>query len=220
MRTPVYLLLCATPIIWCQAAQSSKPNVLFLVSDDMRPQLGAYYGPDFPSPIHPKMITPNLDRLAGHSLLLKRAYVQQAVCSPSRTSLLTGRRPDTTRTHDLWHYFRHMAGNFTTLPQYFKEHGYTTVGLGKVFHPGHTSGNDDPISWSNKPYWHPSNAHWEKDMDTTWHIAPDEEVADHPLEDMQVVQIMPVFSQNGCTHAYTIGVISLILLNPNENSSA
>ncbi len=179
------LLLGTSLFIRCQAAPPSKPNVLFLVSDDMRPQLGAYYGPDFPSPIHPKMITPNLDRLAGRSLLLKKAYVQQALCSPSRTSLLTGRRPDTTRTFDLWHYFRDIAGNFTTLPQYFKQHGYTTVGLGKIFHPGHGSGNDDPVSWS-KPFWHPSRDYWQKDMQDTWHIAPDEEVAKHPLEDMQV----------------------------------
>ena len=56
-----------------------KKNVLFLVSDDMRPQINAYEGPDFPSPIHPKMHTPNLDALAARSLLLTRAYVQQAV---------------------------------------------------------------------------------------------------------------------------------------------
>ena len=50
----------------------------------------------------------------------------------SRTSTLTGRRPDTTRTYDLVHYWRHVAGNFTTIPQYFKQHGYTTAGMGKV----------------------------------------------------------------------------------------
>ena len=72
-------------------SSGKKLNVLFLVSDDMRPEIGAYAGGDFPSPIHPKMHTPNLDALAARSLLLKRAYVQQAVCSPSRTSLLTGR---------------------------------------------------------------------------------------------------------------------------------
>lgn len=160
-------------------------NVLFLVSDDMRPEIGAYLGPDFPSPVHPKIHTPNLDKLAKQSLLLKRAYVQQALCSPSRTSLLTGRRPDTTRTHDLYHYFRAVAGNFTTIPQYFKENGYTTLAMGKIFHPGHTSGNDDPISWT-VPNWQPDLSYWGKDMGVTWTMANDSEVAAHPLEDMQV----------------------------------
>ena len=99
-------------------------NVLMLISDDMRPDIRAY-GAEH-------MITPNLDRLASRSVVLRRAYVQQAVCSPSRTSMLTGRRPDTTRVHDLIHYWRKVAGNFTTLPEYFKQHGYKTAGIGKV----------------------------------------------------------------------------------------
>ena len=61
---------------------------------------------------------------------------QQALCSPSRTSFLTGRRPDTTRTFDLETYFRRVAGNYTTLPQHFKDHGYLTQSVGKIFHPG------------------------------------------------------------------------------------
>ena len=129
----------------------AKKNVLFLVADDMRPQLGAYYGPDFPSPIYPRMITPNLDKLASKSLLLKRAHVQLALCSPSRTSFLTGRRPDTTHVYDLQTYWRKSTGNFTTIPQYFKQNGYHTVGMGKIFQSGAASGRSDPISWS-EPY--------------------------------------------------------------------
>lgn len=115
-----------------------KKNVLFLVSDDMRPEISAFYGPDFPSPVHPKMHTPHLDALARRSLLLKRAYVQVALCSPSRTALLTGRRPDTSHIYTIGPYFRNTGGNFTTLPEYFKENGYLTIGMGKIFHP-HTS---------------------------------------------------------------------------------
>ena len=121
---------------------SAKMNVLFFVSDDMRPELNSYLGPDFPSPVHPKMHSPNLDMLASKSLVLKRAYVQQAVCSPSRTSLLTGRRPDTTHVYDLVKYFRKVGGNFTTIPQHFKDNGYMSVGMGKIFHvrsPVHAS---------------------------------------------------------------------------------
>ena len=69
---------------------AAKLNVLFLISDDLRPELGCYDGEDAPSPVHPKMHTPNLDKLARKSLLLRKAYVQQALCSPSRTSFLTG----------------------------------------------------------------------------------------------------------------------------------
>ena len=73
------------------SAVYAKKNVLFLVSDDMRPELGCYLGPDFPTPKHPKIHSPNLDKLASKSFLLKKAYVQQAVCAPSRASLLTGK---------------------------------------------------------------------------------------------------------------------------------
>ena len=64
---------------------------------------------------------------------------QQALCGPSRTSFLTGRRPESTRVFDLNTYWRDVAGNFTTLPQYFKRHGYFTQGVGKIFHPGDLS---------------------------------------------------------------------------------
>jgi len=103
----------------------SVKNVLLLISDDLRPDIGAFG--------EKHMVTPNLDRLALRSVVLRHAYVQQAVCSPSRTSMLTGRRPDTTHVHDLIHYWRQVAGNFTTLPEYFKQHGYKTAGIGKVY---------------------------------------------------------------------------------------
>ena len=160
-----------------------RMNVLFLVADDMRPELGAYYGKDFPSPIHPRMHSPNLDKLASKSLLLKRAYCQQAVCSPSRTSLLTGRRPDTTHVYDLQTYWRKSGGNFTTIPQYFKNNGYTSIGMGKVFHPGKASGHDDPISWS-EPYFH-GNFTWET-RENSWRAIPDELLKDKPLVDEQI----------------------------------
>ena len=172
-------LLCISYVI------DARMNVLFLVADDMRPELGAYYGKDFPSPIHPTMHSPNLDKLASKSLLLKRAYCQQAVCSPSRTSLLTGRRPDTTHVYDLQTYWRKSGGNFTTIPQYFKENGYTSIGMGKIFHPGIASGHDDPISWS-APYFH-ATIHWET-RENSWKAVPDYELKDKPLVDNQTAE--------------------------------
>ena len=130
------------------------------------------------------MHTPNIDKLASKSMLFQHAYVQQAVCSPSRTSFLTGRRPDTTRVHDLIHYWRKVAGNFTTLPQYFKEHVYLTAGFGKVFHPGGASGHDDPISWT-EDYFHPDEKYWNERLKNSWHAAPQKELEEHPLPDTQ-----------------------------------
>ena len=165
------------------ATADMKRNVLFFAVDDMRPELGCYLGPDFPSPVHPKIHSPNLDALAAKSLLLKRAYVQQAVCSPSRTSLLTGRRPDTTHVYDLYHYFRNVGGNYTTIPEYFKMNGYKSIGMGKIFHPGHASDNDDPPSWT-EPYFHGIN-YYDKQHDS-WLAVPKTQYEKQPLLDQQL----------------------------------
>lgn len=119
-----------------------KLNVLFIAVDDLRPQLGCYGVKD--------IRTPNIDALAGRGVVFDRAYCQQAVCSPSRTSLLTGCRPDTTRVYDLQTHFRKNIPNVVTLPEYFKQQGYRTQGLSKIYHPG----LDDPQSWS-VPHWDP-----------------------------------------------------------------
>ncbi|XP_078683798.1 iduronate 2-sulfatase-like [Branchiostoma floridae x Branchiostoma belcheri] len=125
-----------------------SPNVLFLVIDDLRPALGCYG--------YQNVVTPNIDQLAAKGIKFNNAFVQQAVCGPSRTSFLTGRRPDTTRLYDFYSYWRTAAGNFTTLPQHFKEAGYFTASVGKVFHPGIASNfsDDAPYSWS-VPAYHP-----------------------------------------------------------------
>ena len=81
-------------------------------------------------------ITPNIDRLVARSLPFTRAYGQQAVCSSTRTSLLHGRRPDTTKIYDLEHHFRSELPDVVTLPQHFKTHGYCTAGLSKIWHGG------------------------------------------------------------------------------------
>ncbi|XP_045082202.1 iduronate 2-sulfatase [Coregonus clupeaformis] len=131
-------------------ARRVRRNVLFIMADDLRPTLGCYGDPVVKSP--------NIDQLASKSNVFHNAYAQQAVCGPSRTSLLTSRRPDTTRLYDFNSYWRVHAGNYTTLPQYFKSKGYTTMSVGKVFHPGIASNHSDdyPYSWSVPPYHPPS----------------------------------------------------------------
>lgn len=85
------------------------------------------------------------------------SFFQQAVCAPSRNSFLTGRRPDTLHLYDFYSYWREFSGNFSTLPEFFKNNGYKTFSFGKVFHPGVSSNftDDFPYSWSEPPY-HPS----------------------------------------------------------------
>ena len=134
-------------------------NVVFIVSDDMRPDINAYYqGEDPPTPTHPPMRTPNLDALASRALLFKRAYVQYSMGSPSRNSFWTSRRPDSLRCYDEYCYWRRDVGDLLTLPQYFKNHGYTSLGFGKLFQEGEAaSGNSDPPSWSKPIYWPPTD---------------------------------------------------------------
>lgn len=114
------------------------PNVLFIVADDLRPNL-ACYGDEYAH-------TPNIDRLAGRGVLFNRAYCQQAVCNPSRASLLTGLRPDETGVTDLKTNFRTRFPDLVTLPQLFKNNGYLTLGAGKVFHQ--LTQTSDRLSWS------------------------------------------------------------------------
>ena len=119
---------------------ADKPNILFIAVDDLRPELGCY-GSDI-------AMTPNLDRLAQNGLLFERAYCQQAICSPSRASLMTGARPDTIKVIENYTYFRDLNPDIVTLPQHFRANGYETVYMGKVFHGQYT---DEELSWSREP---------------------------------------------------------------------
>ena len=107
----------------CRAAD--KPNVLFIAVDDLRPELGCYG-----SPI---AVTPNLDKLAAGGLLFNRAYCQQAICRPSRASLMTGARPETTGLFHNYVALRDLQPDILTLPQHFIAHGYETAYSGKIF---------------------------------------------------------------------------------------
>ncbi|MEI6344373.1 MAG: sulfatase [Verrucomicrobiota bacterium] len=121
--------------------QAKKPNVLFIIVDDLRPELGCY-GKDY---IH----SPNIDRIASNGVVFDRAYVQQAVCSPTRSSLLTGTRPDTTKVWDLKTHFRKAIPDVVTLLQNFKNNGYFVQGMGKVFHGGFNDQGSWSVPWVN-----------------------------------------------------------------------
>lgn len=142
----VLLVLCFGSNVGSLHA-AEKLNVLFIAVDDLRPELGCYGTPIIKSP--------NVDRLAARGLLFHRAYCQQAVCSPSRTSLLTGRRPDTTKVYDLVKHFRTELPDVVTLPQLFKHNGYHSQGLSKIYH----GTLDDAASWS-VPHWAPGGPNY------------------------------------------------------------
>jgi iduronate 2-sulfatase len=115
---------------------ADRPNILFIAVDDLRPEFGAY-GASY-------IKSPNLDRIAKAGITFNRAYCQQAVCSPTRSSLMTGTRPDTTKVWDLETHFRTALPNVVTLGQHFKQHGYFVQGMGKIYHGGF----DDAPTWS------------------------------------------------------------------------
>ena len=130
-------------------ATAERPNVVFIVMDDMRPELGCYG--------REQVISPNIDRLGDQGMVFKRAYCQQSICNASRASVMTGLRPDSTGVWDLHTHFREKVPDVVTLPQHFKQNGYHTQAIGKIYHPafpGKAIGSDlgDAPSWS-VPAW-------------------------------------------------------------------
>lgn len=128
-------------------ATAAEPtlNVLFIVADDLRADLGCYGS---------VAKTPNLDALAARGRRFENAFCQQAVCNPSRSSFLTGRRPDTLHQWSNGQHFRTQNPDVTTLPLWFKENGYETRGVGKIFHNWHTKEKGDRRSWSADEFLH------------------------------------------------------------------
>jgi iduronate 2-sulfatase len=141
----ILLLMFKTSYIYGQQGiiPVKKPNILFIAVDDLRTEIHSFGAKH--------MHTPNMDKLAAQGMIFERAYCQQAVCAPSRNSLLTGLRPDAMGIYDLQTFFRKKVPDVITLPQYFKNNGYRVEGMGKIYHTGHGN-SDDHLSWSI-PKW-------------------------------------------------------------------
>lgn len=155
------LVACICLLVVGQAVRSSQPNVLFILADDLNCAIGPYGDKT--------AITPNLDRLAARGLVFQHAYCQQAVCNPSRSSFLTGLRPNSVKVDDLSKGFRETAiggSTLVTLPQHFKNHGYFCQNIGKVFH--NTGETQDRRSWSIDEVLHKGT----HAADTVYHNTP------------------------------------------------
>lgn len=135
-------------------ARAGRPNVLFITCDDLRPQLGCYGATDIK--------TPNIDRLASGGVLFERAYAQVAICTPSRTSFLSGARPDTLGIYDNSkpkNLFRAAAPQVVTLPEQFRKSGYFSRAEGKVFHIFKEQGAD-AASWDVQQWMAPDSSEY------------------------------------------------------------
>ncbi len=145
IKSIIALIVCLTSMLH---ADAEKPNILMFSIDDLRPELGCYGAKH----IH----SPNIDKLAKEGLMFERTYCQIAVCGASRASLLSGYRPESTT---IWNYstpMRKKLHKVLSMPQHFRQNGYTTISLGKVYH----AKNDDfPQGWSEEP-WFPPGGHY------------------------------------------------------------
>ena len=134
MKKKLFFLCTLFGIVGSSYGQ--KKNVLILLVDDLRVELGCYGNTQVKSP--------NIDKLATEGTKFTKAYCQQAICGPSRISLLTGLRPETLGIYDLGTRLRSLHSGVVSMPQLFKENNYKTISIGKVYH----AGNDDQSNWT------------------------------------------------------------------------
>ncbi len=143
-KTCSYSMLALYFVVVSCAAENAAKNVLFITIDDLNSDLGTYG--------HPLVKSPNIDALARTGLRFERAYVQAPQCTPSRSSFLTGVYPEQNGVLKHGPHFRDLIPNVITLPQHFKQNGFFTGRVGKIFHQGvpgqiGQDGMDDHLAW-------------------------------------------------------------------------
>ncbi|RUA26863.1 MAG: sulfatase, partial [Bacteroidetes bacterium] len=141
MRSVIKVLIMAVVLLNITSLYAQqKKNILFIMVDDLKPTIKVF-GDNFAK-------TPVMDKLASTGFVFQSNYVQQAVCAPSRASVMTGWRPDRTQVTDLHTLIRDKNPNVVTMPQYFKQNGYITFATGKIYDPRSVDKKYDPQSWS------------------------------------------------------------------------
>ncbi|MDG2123618.1 MAG: sulfatase, partial [Verrucomicrobiales bacterium] len=140
-------ILILISLIASAVAALARPNVLFIAVDDLRAELGCY-GAEH-------IVSPNIDKLAASGVRFERAYCQQAICGPSRASVMTGLRPDSVQVHGNHTHFREIDPEVVTLPQHFKNHGYRTQSMGKLYHGVFPPGSSRTVAdtFGDAPSW-------------------------------------------------------------------
>lgn len=214
---PCKIILASLPFFAAtQEAHPARPNVLFIAVDDLKPELGCYG--------NPMIITPNIDRLAERATVFLEAHCQQAVCAPSRVSLLTGLRPDNTQVWDLQTQMRDKRPDVVTLPQLFKQNGYISAGIGKIFDFRSVDWQMDAVSWS-RPYYRigreyyynetPPILYWYQDPETRRIAekylaeAAQQGLTSHPANQYALQFIKPSMeSVDGPDHIYSDGAMT------------
>ncbi len=141
MKIGLLFNLLAVSCVGGHEVKEQKPNVLFIAVDDLMPAVGCYGN----ETVH----TPNINMLASQGVAFMNAYCQVGISNPSRASLMTGMRPDNIKVWTLKPHFREEVPDAITLPQFYKNNGYATCAVGKIFHDG--TYHQDPISWSTPP---------------------------------------------------------------------
>ena len=141
MLKALVLAVLAPPSIALSAADR---NVLFIVVDDLRGNVGAFGDP--------LAVTPNIDALAKRGTVFLNAHCQIAICNPSRASVMTGLRPDTLEVWGLTKHFRTHKPDVVTLPQLFKQQGHITASIGKIYHGNGKGSVDEPSRCRGRSY--------------------------------------------------------------------
>ena len=163
-----------------QNPEKTKPNVMFIIVDDLRTELGCY-GNDI-------IKTPNIDALAKEGIVFTNAYCQVSVCAPSRASVMTGLRPDSNHVWHLGDKFRETIPDVITMPQYFHEYGYYTVSTGKIFH----NHMPDSVSWDEpdlRPPKYNTKEMLDRDAETFYH--DDETIAKQKIAREEIIKKRP-----------------------------
>ncbi len=140
LAVSILVLFCFEVVAADNTKDDKKYNVLFIAVDDLRPELNVY-GVD-------QIKSPNIDRVAEHGVVFKQAYCQVPICGASRISLLTGLYSQSTDIYGIKLQKRDRLPTITSLPKHFKNNGYETISIGKIYHHS----NDDPEAWSKKPF--------------------------------------------------------------------